>query len=118
MKNIKVEIMPSGRTVKLINLFEIYIDGELITIPRGFETDFASVPRICWSIIPPWGRYSTACLVHDYLYYTGQYSRIKSDKILLNIMKLYKVSSLSRDVIYKAVRIGGWKVWNKYRRHR
>lgn len=42
-----------------------------ITIPKGFVWDGASVPRWFWSIVPRWGRFSSAALIHDYLYATG-----------------------------------------------
>ena len=39
-----------------------------ITIPAGFKTNGANVPRIFWSIIPPFKpKYEPAYIVHDYL---------------------------------------------------
>jgi hypothetical protein len=38
-----------------------------VDVPRGYLVDGASVPRILWSIIPPWGRYGAATIVHDIL---------------------------------------------------
>jgi hypothetical protein len=38
-----------------------------IIVPIGFVWDGASVPRHFWSILPPWGPYSGAALIHDYL---------------------------------------------------
>lgn len=39
-----------------------------ITVPTGFMTDGASVPRILWAWLPPWGDVATrAAIVHDYL---------------------------------------------------
>lgn len=37
------------------------------TVPKGFITDMASVPRILWSIFPPFGKYLRASIFHDYL---------------------------------------------------
>ena len=31
--------------------------GRRITVPKGFETDFASVPRFFWRLLPPTGNY-------------------------------------------------------------
>lgn len=39
---------------------------ELITIPDGFETDLASVPRIFWAFLPPSGVYERAAVLHDF----------------------------------------------------
>lgn len=38
-----------------------------VNVPVGYLTDGASVPRAFWSIIPPWGNYGQAAIVHDYL---------------------------------------------------
>lgn len=42
-------------------------NGDVITIPQNFQTDLASVPRVFWAILPPFGRYSKAAVLHDYL---------------------------------------------------
>src|SRR5262249_35732270 len=46
-----------------------------IMVPRGFVTDFASVPRLFWSLLPPIGRYGYAALFHDYVYWQQTISR-------------------------------------------
>lgn len=38
-----------------------------VTVPAGFISDGASVPRPLWWFLPQWGRYSSAAIVHDYL---------------------------------------------------
>ena len=40
---------------------------EYIEISEGFITDFATSPRWAWAIVPPRGRYSKACVIHDAL---------------------------------------------------
>ncbi len=51
--------------------FRYYIGGKdsnrWVDIPLGYLTDGASVPQMFWNIIPPWGRYGQAAVVHDYL---------------------------------------------------
>ena len=37
------------------------------TVPPRFLTDFASVPRVVTWLIPRYGRYTKAAIVHDYL---------------------------------------------------
>lgn len=41
--------------------------GRIVTVPAGFVTDGASVPRPLWDLLPSWGTYSRAAVVHDYL---------------------------------------------------
>jgi hypothetical protein len=39
-----------------------------VTIPAGYMSDGASVPRLLWWFLPPWGDRATfAALLHDYL---------------------------------------------------
>ena len=38
-----------------------------ITVPKGYVTDLASVPRICWSFIAPFD-VARAAVIHDILY--------------------------------------------------
>lgn len=41
--------------------------GIPIIVPAGYVTDGASIPRIFWAVLPSWGRYSRAAVVHDLL---------------------------------------------------
>lgn len=49
--------------------FNFLLDGvpAYVSVPRGYLTDGASVPRTLWSIVSPWGRYAAAVIVHDIL---------------------------------------------------
>lgn len=96
--------------------FRYYIgekDSETwVDIPRGYLIDGASVPRILWSVIPPWGSYGAATTVHDklceYLSVTKEgkphkITREQADEILAEAMKVLGVSSKDRFLINKAV---------------
>lgn len=56
---------------RVVREFRYYIDGrdsgQWVTVPAGYLTDGASVPRLLWSAIPPWGPYGQAAVVHDLL---------------------------------------------------
>jgi hypothetical protein len=41
--------------------------GDVIWVPRGFVTDFASVPRFLHWLVLPYGPYTRAAVLHDYL---------------------------------------------------
>ena len=89
---------------------------EMITVPVGFITDFASIPRTCWSLIgSPTGKYGKAAVLHDYLYRRLQrkYSRKQSDDIFLEAMKISKVGMIRRYTIYYSVRLFGFASWRK-----
>src|SRR5262245_38142541 len=48
------------------------------TVPAGFVTDLASIPRIFWSALPRDGEYAYAAILHDYLYWTQVRDRATS----------------------------------------
>ena len=113
-----VQPLDDGRTWRLEEEFRYRVGGgdseEIITVPKGFETVFASVPRAFWRVIPPWGIYGKATVIHDFCYRTRPYSRKRADEILLEGMKVLGVACWKRLAIYGAVRAFGWVAWSKY----
>ena len=106
--------LSDGRRQEVFQDYIYEINGYRITVPKGFITDLASVPRSFWTIFPPFGRYTPAAVIHDFLYSrynsTG-INRTLSDKIFLHIMKELGVSFLKRKIMYKAVRLFGKTSW-------
>lgn len=82
-------------------------EAESITVPAGFVTDNASVPRLFWSVVAPHGKYTRAAVVHDYLYSGELIPRKKADEIFLFGMGVLGVPAWLAHVMYAAVRIGG-----------
>ena len=93
-----------------------YPSNEIITVPVGFITDFASIPKIFWPIIDPIGKHGKAAVIHDYCYATACYSRLKSDAIFSEGMKVLDVEEWKREVMYGGVVVFGWWAWHKHRR--
>lgn len=86
--------------------------GRWVYVPAGFLTDGASVPRAFWSIIPPWGAYGQAAVLHDYLCeflsvtingLPKSISRAECDRILDEAMGVLGVPDATRATIYEAV---------------
>ncbi|MGP9633725.1 DUF1353 domain-containing protein [Halomonas sp. AOP43-A1-21] len=46
-------------------------DGVTVEVPQGYVTDFASIPRFAWSIMPPHGGLMMASIPHDWGYSHG-----------------------------------------------
>ena len=93
--------------------FIYYIGNEdsddYVIIPKGFITDFASVPRGLWTFFPPDGQYTQAAVLHDFLYSTQMFDRKDCDNIFLEAMAVLKVKRWKRTIMYWAVRVfGGW----------
>ncbi|QYR65715.1 DUF1353 domain-containing protein [Fusobacterium animalis] len=96
--------------------YKYEINGFVITVPKGFITDLASVPRILWIFFPPFGKYTRAAIIHDYLYSELNdtfINRYWADKIFIFIMKEHGVSAYKRVSMYRAVRMFGEPSWKR-----
>ncbi len=78
--------------------------GLRVCVPEGFVTDYASVPRLLWSIFPPAGEYKRAAVVHDYLCTTKTCSRFMADAVFREAMRELGVPRWRRIAMYYAVR--------------
>ena len=82
----------------------------LVVVPKGFKTDYASVPRIFRNIINTYGKHGRGAVVHDWLYSKNcdiDITRTEADKIFLEIMTECGVGVIKRNLMYKMVRIFG-----------
>lgn len=112
-----VSPLPDGRTWVVVDDDFAYAVGgpdshDVIHIPQGFTTDFASVPRLLWNILPPWGTYGNAAVLHDWLYWDQGCSRKDSDDIFLEAMGVLGTPKATRLVLWSAVRAFGWLAWH------
>lgn len=92
-----------------------------ITVPLGYVTDMASVPRACWAFIAPFD-VARPAVVHDILYerinavrFTTTNANFKvlrkiADDVFLEAMDATdpKVASWKKYSAYYAVRMFGW----------
>jgi hypothetical protein len=99
-------------------IYRLRDSGTEVVVPAGFVTDFASTPRLMWSLLPPIGTYLQAAVVHDYLYWTQGCTRAQADRILLLAMEDNGVSAATRQIIYRGVRAGGDTPWTDNARAR
>lgn len=118
-----VECLDDGRRYRLVEEFDFASDvlERIVRCPVGTVTDFASVPRLLWAILPPTGRWSKASVVHDVLYQypgclTPAVTRIQADRTLREGMAVLGTGWLAGWAIYAGVRLGGWVAWAAYRR--
>lgn len=99
-----------------------------ITVPAGFETDLASVPRLVWFLIPPTDKHIVEpATVHDWLYANVGYyeqgatgpwlSRKQADRILADAIAMEKGPGWYVHIVYWGVRLGGWYPWLKHLHH-
>ena len=116
-----VRLLDDGRWI-LVEPFSYEIgdkgSGILISVPAGFVTDFASVPRILRWLIDTVGTHGKAAVLHDYLYSRGVPTRLIADAVFLEAMGVLGVPCLRRWLMFHGVRCGGWYAWRKHRRSR
>ena len=74
--------------------------GDTIDVPKGFMTDFASVPRPLWAFLPRWGKYGNTAVIHDYCYWDQSRSRKESDLIFRETMQVLKVPNCTIRLMY------------------
>ena len=91
---------------------------ETITVPTGFVTDLASVPRAMWAFIAPFD-VARAAIVHDLLYKTiRQYRWKMKDKEDKELVKKAKIAS---DKVFllgmhdAEPKIPGWKSYSSWK---
>lgn len=89
----------------------------LVTVPVGFYTDFASIPRWMPAMYALLG--DTAhepAVIHDWLYYSAVTTREVADEVLLEAMKVWDMPPWRYWPIYWGVRMGGWYAWDAHRK--
>lgn len=119
--NLKVEEDAETGLKKLLEDV-VYKSGDTIyTVPAGYETDYASIPRAVSWIYPKDGPYRKAAVVHDWLITNGLVNKefdIKSnrvDEIFREAMNsIGGIPKLRQYIMWAGVRIGA--IFNKHRR--
>lgn len=87
-------------------------DPLTISVPAGFRTDFATVPRCLWWLFPPQGEYNRAAIIHDYLCVHPEFDRTLADELFRVVLTEIGVKWWVRVCLYRAVRTYGLaKAW-------
>jgi hypothetical protein len=104
-----------GRNWRVTHLFRYRTAaGTQIAVPRDFVTDFASIPRGLWNLLPPTSSCGQASVIHDFAYTRQFCTRADADALLLEAMGVIGVGRLKRYTIYTAVRLGGGGIWKRH----
>jgi hypothetical protein len=128
LDDIRVRYRPDDGRWELLDDFVYHLGASdsprIVNVGAGFVTDFASIPRLFWNLVAPTDPGVTeAALVHDWLYQypvltNGEYlTRVQADGVFLDVMNVVdRVARWKRRPMWLAVRVGGWKPWNAYRK--
>jgi hypothetical protein len=107
MRDYRIE----GRRVGLVMRDWLYCyppTGELILVPRGYMTDFASIPGFAKPFIDEFGDNAEAAVAHDWLYAVGQAGlREKADDLFRYALMEQDVDVVTRNAMHRAVRTAG-----------
>lgn len=85
--------------------------GRTVTVPGGFVTDFASVPRIPVAFMLAGDTAHSAAVVHDWLYTTHEVSRADADAVLREAAQVAGVPAWRARLMWAGVRVGGAGPW-------
>ena len=91
----------------------------IITIPKTYVTDMASVPRGCWAFIAPFD-VARAAIVHDLLYkairqYRWQKGKLEEDKELIKKAKVIADKIFLWAMKDAEPKVAGWKIWSAWK---
>jgi hypothetical protein len=103
-------IARDGRQIfRLLDSFQYELGtGLIIEVPAGFETDYASVPRFFWRLLPPWGQHGKAAVLHDFLYRQASgVSKVVADAVFVDAMSSLGVPWWQRMAMFWAVALFG-----------
>lgn len=108
---VQVEKRPGGNWVLLREHAWRGTKGDVVLVPAGFITDWASVPRAFTWLIPQSGAWDPAAVQHDFLCgqvsHGGPISRADADGMFRTMLRELDVPVPQRYLMWSAVRIGG-----------
>ena len=118
LTELETRLKPQSDTVHIV-LSRLIYDSDLVgrqKVEKGFETDFASVPRIPL-VFAAWGNTAhREATLHDFNYRSDsplQLSRTMADKVFLESMKATGKPFRIYYPMYLGVRAMGWTAYHK-----
>lgn len=99
---------------RIVVPFKFSVNGKLYETPPNMLTDFASVPRVVWSIVDPYDL-GVGPVPHDMGYQTGAENKQYWDSVFEACMLNDFVPAWKRTVAYQAVALFGGSTWTEYR---
>ena len=115
VNHLKLEPLPGTNYRVLLDALVYRLPGtdSYISVPTGFKTNYASVPRFLWRMYrPDAGDTRRASTLHDFLYEEHHgLTRKKVDLIFRGALKEEGASWFKRQSMYWGVRAGGGSHW-------
>jgi hypothetical protein len=94
---------------------------QVIRLPRGYQTDFASIPWVARLLVDRFGSSLEPAAIHDWLYSVGgretnadrDAKRADADRIFLDALEDNGVGLATRTIMYLAVRLFGGDAYGR-----
>lgn len=96
------------------NDIDFIINKRRFTIPKKFETDLASIPKIAWPIMAPaHSSLIRPAIVHDWFYReTCDFNRHNIDLIFYHMLVNDGISKFKASIMYYSVRFFGGEFYH------
>lgn len=111
LNDLYVEIIEGGYRVTRALVYRDPSTGGEIRVPRGFETDFASIPDMFRWLVDGHGDSRRPAVIHDYLYKNGIGKRKQADGLFYQGLLEEGMPKWKAYLCYMAVRVGGVFSW-------
>lgn len=92
-------------------IYQSDVAGTTFTVPAGFATDLASVPRLPVVYLLTGGKANSAAVVHDFLYTNKPVRRVVADAVLREASAVTWVPRYVRNLMWAGVRLFGRSHW-------
>lgn len=109
LTTLKSEDLP-GHWIRLLKPLRYRsASGLTFVVPASFICDMTS------SWLKRRGDHDVAAVLHDWLYFHGAMGRAEADALYFEAMRALEVPLHRAYCFYLAVRLGGWRAWEKHR---
>jgi hypothetical protein len=91
--------------------FDIGLKGSglTVTVPAGFSTDLATVPRWLWWLFPPFEpQYAAAAVLHDFLLSWVGFDKMTAHALFFDALKILGVDRWRALAMFAGVVAYGW----------
>ena len=84
-----------------------------IPIPKGFITDGATIPKLFWNILSPFGRFFKSCALHDYICLMAKLKNNEAPNLKEGIAIATQYRKRADTLLSLSMKKQGIKLWRR-----
>jgi len=84
-----------------------------IPIPKGFITDGATIPKLFWNILSPFGRFFKSCALHDYICLMAKLKNNEAPNLKEGINTATQYRKRADALLSLSMKKQGIKLWRR-----